>query len=114
VEFLQYIYDKLNAQYPNQVTTGMAEGKVDDKILLWQIESINTQVKDNQYVGQSGVVQITKNANSLQTLLSLYEWCIKNIFPDKVNMSSCVVTEHLLTQYKDGNHRIDIRVSLSK
>jgi hypothetical protein len=111
---IQYVFDKINTQYPNKVVVGIREGIVDDKILLWEVDHNNIAVKDNAYVGSDAIVQVTSTRNTMQELLNLYNYCVNNLHPDNVNVSSCTVTERLITTYKDGNYRIDIRVALTK
>ena len=114
MEAMQFVYEKLNTSYPGNVIAGMKEGPIDDKILLWEIDFSNKETKENHRVGDEAIIQVTKHANTIQTLYDLYDECVSVLVPDLTNVSSCFVTERLLTSFDNGLYRIDIRVKISK
>jgi hypothetical protein len=114
MELLQYIYDKLKVQYPDKVVVGLREASIDDRILLYEVNLNNKETKENQRVGDVGVCQITRHGHVLADLYLLYDWCVTNLIPDKVNIQSCVVTERVVTSFNNGLYRMDIRVNISK
>lgn len=113
MEAMQFVYEKLNTSYPGKVTAGLKEGKIDDSILLWEIDFGNKETKENQRVGQDVVIQITHHANTIAALYSLYDTCVSVLVPDVDNVSSCFVTERLITSFDNGLQKIDIRVKIS-
>lgn len=114
MELVQYIFELLDNQYPNKCIVGAAEREIDDSILIYEIDFSNTKTKENIRVGDMAVIQITRHQNSLAELISLYDWCVANLIPDKVDVQSCVVEGRALTTFKNGLYRMDIRVMLSK
>jgi hypothetical protein len=114
MELVKYIFDKLNTQYPNKCIVGAAERDIDDSILIYEVQGTNKKTKENQRVGDVGVMQITRHANTQMALMELYDWCVINLIPDKINVQSCVVDSRLFSTFENGSYRIDIRVNISK
>lgn len=114
MELSQYVFDKLNTLYPGKVTNGLVEGDVDDRILLFEIGHENKQSKENTRIGENAIIQITFHANTQQECIDLYDACVTNLIPDKVNVQNCSVTERLFTPFINDTYRIDIRVNIGK
>jgi len=114
MELSKYVYDKLNTLYPGKVTNGLIEGDVDDKILLFEIDFENKKSKENTRIGENATIQVSRHTNTIQECIDLYDACVTNLTPDKVNVQKCYVEDRLLTAFINDKYRIDIRVNLSK
>lgn len=114
MELVKYVFDIIDNQYPNKCIVGASEREIDDSILIYEIDFSNVKTKENLRVGDTAVIQITRHQNTLAELIDLYDWCVENLIPDKVNVQSCVIEGRGITTFPNGLYRMDIRLMISK
>lgn len=114
MEFVQYVYQKLNTVYPGKVVTGLKEGPIDDTIMIYEIGHNNTESKENARVGSTGRIQVTRHVAKMVDGIALYDNCITYLTADMTNVSMSQVTERVFTTFENGSYRIDVRIEMSR